>query len=66
MSNENFRPFNAAQFLETEEAIAAFMDAVMEECGDDPGYVACALGVVAHARARLAGTADPGEGRTGD
>ena len=50
MSNENFRPFDAAHYLETEEAIGAFLDGVMEDGGDDPAYVAQALGVVARAR----------------
>lgn len=58
MSNENFRPFDAAQFLESEEAIAGFMDAVMEDGGDDPAYVAHALDVAARARARIAEKAD--------
>jgi probable addiction module antidote protein len=50
MSNENFAPFDPAEHLETEEAIAAFLDGVMEDGGDDPAYVAQALGVVARAR----------------
>jgi len=47
---ENFKPYDSADFLESEEAVAGFMDAVMEEGGDDPSYVARALGVVARAR----------------
>jgi len=47
---ENFSPYDAAEHLETEEAIAAFLDGVMEDGGDDPAYVAQALGVVARAR----------------
>lgn len=49
---ENFKPYDSADYLETEEAIGGFMDAVMEEGGDDPAYVARALGDVARARAR--------------
>lgn len=52
MSNANFAPYDSADYLETEEAIGGFMDAVMEEGGDDPAYVARALGDVARARAR--------------
>ena len=50
MGLENFKPYDSADYLETEEAIGGFMDAVMEEGGDDPAYVARALGVVARAR----------------
>jgi len=50
VSMENFKPYDSANYLETEEALGAFMDAVMEEGGDDPAYVARALGVVARAR----------------
>ena len=47
---ENFKLYDSAHFLESEEAITGFMDAVMEEGGNDPSYVAGALGVVARAR----------------
>jgi probable addiction module antidote protein len=50
MSNENFKPYDSAHYLENEETLAGFMDAVMEEGGDDPAYIATALGVVARAR----------------
>jgi DNA-binding phage protein len=35
--------------FDTEEAIAGILDGVMQDGGDDPAYVADALGVVAHA-----------------
>lgn len=50
MSNANFAPYDSAHYLETEEDFAGYLDAVMEEGGDDPAYVARALGVVARAR----------------
>jgi len=50
MSNETFSRYDTADYLKTEEDIAAYMDAVMEDGGDDPAYVARALGVVARAR----------------
>jgi probable addiction module antidote protein len=50
VSNANFAPHDSAHYLETEEAIAAFLEGVMEDGGDDPAYVARALGVVARAR----------------
>src|SRR5690606_20365732 len=47
---ENFKPYDSAHYLETEEAIAAFLEDVMEDSDDDPAYVTRALGVVARAR----------------
>ncbi len=45
-----FKRYDTADYLETEEDIAAYLEAVMEEGGDDPAYVAAALGDVARAR----------------
>lgn len=50
MSNANFAPYDTDHYLETEEAIAAFLEDVMEDSDDDPSYVTRALGVVARAR----------------
>lgn len=50
VSNANFAPHDSAHYLETEEAIAAFLEDVMEDSDDDPAYVTRALGVVARAR----------------
>ncbi|ENZ1725041.1 XRE family transcriptional regulator [Pseudomonas aeruginosa] len=45
-----FSRYDTADYLKTEDDIAAYIDAVMEEGGDDPAYVARALGAVARAR----------------
>lgn len=50
MSKATFSHYDSADYLETEEDIAAYLDAVMEEGGSDPAYVTRALGVVARAR----------------
>lgn len=50
MSNDLFSRYDSADYLKTEADIAAYMEAVMEEGGDDPAYVAQALGAVARAR----------------
>ena len=50
MEQAKFSRFDAADYLETEEDIAAYLEAVMEEAGDDPAMVARALGTVARAR----------------
>lgn len=50
MTTERFSRYDSADYLKSEEDIAAYLDAVMEEGSDDPAYVARALGVVARAR----------------
>ena len=50
MTEAKFSRYDSADYLETEEDIAMFLDAVMEEGGDDPAYVTRALGAVARAR----------------
>lgn len=50
MNQETFSRYDTADYLKTEEDIAAYLEAVMEEGGDDPVFVARALGVVARAR----------------
>jgi probable addiction module antidote protein len=42
--------FDAAEHLKTPEDIAAFIDAVIEEDGDDAAFIAKALGVAARAK----------------
>lgn len=42
--------WDSAEYLRTNEDIAAYLDAVLEEAGDDPKFVAHALGVIARAR----------------
>lgn len=50
MAQEKFARYDSADYLKTEEDIAAYLEAVMEEGGDDPAYVTRALGAVARAR----------------
>lgn len=47
---EKFIPYDTANYLKTGEDIARYMEAVMEEAGDDSDFVARALGIVARAR----------------
>jgi len=65
MSNEIFSRYDTADYLKTEEDIAAYMDAVMEEGGGDPAYVARALGVVARVRNMSQLARDVGMSRQG-
>lgn len=50
MGNLQTRPWDSAEYLKTEEDIAAYLDACIEEAGDDPKFIAHALGVIARAR----------------
>ncbi|MDR2984254.1 MAG: hypothetical protein LBV34_05370 [Nocardiopsaceae bacterium] len=44
---ENFSRFDAADYLVGIEDAAAYLDAALEEAGDDPAAVAQALGAIA-------------------
>jgi probable addiction module antidote protein len=43
-------PWNSAEYLKSEADITAYLDACFEEAGDDPAFLAHALGVAARAR----------------
>ncbi len=58
-------PHDAADHLQGAENIAAYLEAVMEEGGDDPAYVAHALGTVARARNMTALAQEVGMSRVG-
>lgn len=47
---EKFTRFDSVDHLKTPEDMAAYLDACMEEAGDDPAFIAHALGVIARAR----------------
>jgi probable addiction module antidote protein len=49
MAKEVFSRYDTADYLKTEEDITAFVEAIMEEGGDDLAYIAHALGAVAWA-----------------
>ncbi|WP_207103109.1 addiction module antidote protein [Paracoccus shandongensis] len=65
MTEEQFARYDSADYLKTEEDIAAYLEAVMEEGGDDPAYIARALGVVARARNMTALAQEVGMSRVG-
>ncbi|MBY4897600.1 addiction module antidote protein [Cupriavidus sp. AU9028] len=48
--SEPTRPWDSAKYLKTDEDIAAYFDACLEEAGDDYRFIAHALGVIARAR----------------
>lgn len=42
--------WDSAEYLKSDEDIQAYLDAVLEEGGDDPSYIIHALGVIARAK----------------
>ena len=52
MNSEKFSRYNSADYLKTDEDIAGFLEAAIEEGGDDPAFMAHARSVIARARAR--------------
>ena len=55
------RPWDPARYLETDEDMAAYLDAALEE--DDPGVLAAALGDVARAKGMSVIARETGLGR---
>ncbi|NWN88583.1 MAG: putative addiction module antidote protein [Micrococcaceae bacterium] len=52
MSNgvETFAPFDTADYLNSVEDVAAYLEAIIEEGDDDPSVIARALGAIARSR----------------
>jgi probable addiction module antidote protein len=44
------RAWDSAEHLQSEDDIAEYFDACLQEGGDDPAFIAHALGVIARAR----------------
>lgn len=47
---EKFSRYDVVDYLKSEEDMAAYLDACIEEAGDDAAYIAAALGDIARAR----------------
>ena len=43
-------PYDSAEYLKTDEDMAAYLEACLEEAGDDPAFIAQALGTIARAK----------------
>jgi DNA-binding phage protein len=54
MTRKTFSRFDVADYLNSEERIAAYLEVAAEECGDDPVFMARVHDAVARARARIA------------
>ena len=57
--------YDTAQCLDSDEAIQAYLDAVLEEGGDDPAYIVHALGIIARAKNMSQLARDTGLSREG-
>jgi len=44
---ESFSPYDTADYLAGVEDVAAYLEAVIAEAGDDPAFIAQALGTIA-------------------
>jgi probable addiction module antidote protein len=60
-----FSHYDSADYLETEEDIRLYLEACQEEGGDDPAFIAHALGVIARARNMTQVARDAGLTRAG-
>lgn len=56
-------PWDSAEHLKTDEDMVAYIDACLEEAGDDAAFIAHALGVVARAKGMTQLAKDTGLGR---
>jgi probable addiction module antidote protein len=62
---ENFSPYDVADYLKSKQELAAYLDACMEEAGEDAAHIAAALGDVARARGMVQLAKDTGISREG-
>lgn len=60
-----FSRYDAADYLKTEADMAAYLEACMEEAGDDAAFIAAALGDIARARGMAQLAKDTGLTREG-
>ena len=63
MSKTKTTPYDSAKYLKTEEDMALYFDACLEEAGDDAAFIAKALGTIARARGMSQLARDTGLGR---
>ena len=64
-AREKFSRYETADYLKSEEDMIAYLEACMEEGGDDPAFLAAALGEIARARGMAQLAKDTGITREG-
>jgi probable addiction module antidote protein len=65
MTKTKTSPYDTAEYLKTEEDMALYFEACLEEAGDDPAFIAKALGTVARAHGMTQLAKDTGLAREG-
>jgi len=65
MNKVKTRPWDSAEHLKTKDDIAEYFEACLQEGGDDPAFIAHALGVIARARGMSEVARDAGVSREG-
>ena len=63
MTTLKLRKWDSAQHLKTEEDMALYMEACLQEAGDDAAFIAKALGTIARAKGMSQLARDTGLGR---
>lgn len=63
MGTIKLRKWDSAEYLKTEEDMVMYLQACLEEAGDDAAFIAKALGVIARARGMTGLARDTGLGR---
>src|SRR4030065_937930 len=63
MGTIKLRKWDSAEHLKTDEDIALYLEACLEEAGDDAAFIAKALGTIARARGMTQLAKDTGLGR---
>jgi probable addiction module antidote protein len=57
------KKWDSAEYLKTDEDMRLYLEACLEEAGDDPAFIAKALGVIARARGMSELARETGLGR---
>jgi probable addiction module antidote protein len=62
---ESFSAYDSADYLKSEKDIAAYLEAAIDEAGEDPAFIAHALGTIARSRGMAQLARDTGMTREG-
>ena len=63
MNELKLKKWDSAEHLKTDADMAAYLEACMEEAGDDPAFIAKALGTIARAKGMTQLAKETGLGR---
>ena len=63
MTKTKTTPYDSAEYLKTDEDMAMYLEACLEEAGDDAAFIAKALGTIARAKGMTQLAKDTGLGR---